>query len=46
MPIEKDNKKRNWAEKIDQKEVDLYKIQDTLEIVGSNRLWGEESQKK
>ena len=25
MPIEKDNKKRNWAEKIDQKEVELYK---------------------
>ena len=25
MPIKKDNKKRDWAEKIDQKEVDLYK---------------------
>lgn len=46
MPIEKDNKKRNWAEKIDQKEVDLYKIQDTLEIVGSNKFWAEKSQKK
>jgi len=25
MPIKKDNKKRDWAEKIYQKEVDLYK---------------------
>ena len=25
MPIRKDNKKRDWAEKIDQKEVDKYK---------------------